>query len=64
MNTALHQFRCVKYLPIFFLRVIPKAKLLQLKPRSFIVMRNFLNKKVGNQKTKPIFIKSVLKVEY
>ena len=27
-----------------------KAELLQLKPHPFICMRNFLNKKVGNQK--------------
>ena len=41
-----------------------KAELLQLKPHPFICMRNFINKKVGNQKTMPTFIMSVLKVEY
>ena len=43
--------------------VASKAELLQLKPHPFICMRNFINKKVGNRKTKPIFIISVWKVE-
>ena len=36
-----------------------KAELLQLKPHP-----NFINKKMEIEKTKPTFIKSVLKVEY
>ena len=41
-----------------------KAELLQLKPHPFICMRNFITTKVGNQKAKPTFIISVLKVVY
>ena len=44
-----------------------KAELLQegiFFPHPFICQRRFSNKKVGNQKTKPTFIISVLKVEY
>ena len=41
-----------------------KSELLQLKPHPFICMRNFINKKVGNQKTMPTFIISIFKVEY
>ena len=41
-----------------------KAELLQLKPHPFIYMRNFINKKLEIEKTKPTFIISILKVEY
>ena len=40
-----------------------KAELLQLKPHPFICMRNFINEKVGNRKSKLTLIISVLKVE-
>ena len=40
------------------------AELLQLKPHPFICMRNFINKKLEIEKTKPTFSISVLKVEY
>ena len=46
---------------------ILKAELLQEGisfTRSFICQRRFSNKTVGNQKTKPTFIISVLNVEY
>ena len=44
--------------------LLSKAELLQLKPHPFICMRNFINKKVGNQKTKPTLFISVFNIEW